>query len=289
MPNNQLILAPMRGITVRSFRAVFGRTLLSLGFTAAVAPFIPANPGIRISPKLLADIREREPLPLIPQVIGKHPEALRTLLHAFKDLGYTRADLNAGCPFPMIRAKQRGSGLLRTPDVLERMLEVGCEEMREGNFSLKTRLGVERTDELIAIMPRINRYPLASLTVHARTAKQMYEGVVDLERFKEIAAASTNPIIYNGDVELDQRDTAPTASLMVGRGALHALATLPDIDILLADYLALSCNELCGANPVLGRLKELLSYFTCNPRFSRLWPSIKICRSVDELKMVLGL
>ena len=115
------------------------------------------------------------------------------LLKGLKARGFDRADLNAGCPFPMIRRRGCGSGLFRAPDVLERLLAAGCDEMGPGRFSLKTRLGLERTDELLALMPRINRYPLAVLTVHARTAHQMYTDACDLAAFASVAAASTNP------------------------------------------------------------------------------------------------
>ena len=60
----------------------------------------------------------------------------------------------------MVRNKGRGSGILRTPDVLRRMMEVGCEAMGPGKFSVKTRLGVTRTDELLKLIPMINEFPL---------------------------------------------------------------------------------------------------------------------------------
>ena len=180
----KLWLAPLRGVTIRAFREVFAEAIRDAGFVGAFAPFIPANPGIRVCDRLLADLkpfpRDVQPtLPLVPQVITKHPDAMRTLLRAFRERGFERADLNAGCPFPMIVRRGRGSGLLRTPDLLEALLAAGCEEMGPGKFSLKVRLGVESPDDLRALLPRINRYPLAALTVHARTARQMYEGEVD--------------------------------------------------------------------------------------------------------------
>ena len=174
----ELWLAPLRGVTIRAFRTVFADAIREAGFKGTFAPFIPANAGFKYSRKLFTDIQPESQPPgqlLVPQVIGKDPAALREWCKAVKDLGYVRADLNAGCPFPMIRKKGRGSGLMRSADVLDRMLEAGCDEMGLGNFSLKTRLGVERTDEIMSLMPVINRYPLAVLTVHARTASGIFE------------------------------------------------------------------------------------------------------------------
>ena len=108
-------LAPLRGVTIRAFREVFASPLREAGFCGAFAPFIPANPGIRVSDRLLDDVRPfpceaggaAEDFTLVPQVITKDPEAMRVLFRGFKDRGFTRADLNAGCPFPMIRRRGR--------------------------------------------------------------------------------------------------------------------------------------------------------------------------------------
>ena len=287
----ELWLAPLRGVTIRAFREAFAGPIREAGFDGAFAPFIPANPGIRVNDRMLADLGDGADGRLVPQVITKHPDSMRVLLRAFRDKGFLRADLNAGCPFPMIVRRGRGSGLFRTPDVLERLLAAGCEEMGPGRFSLKIRLGLAAPDELLALMPTINRYPLAVLTIHARTAKQMYDGTVDLGRFREACAASANPVLYNGDVGLSL-DSPPEGSAnmrgaMVGRGFVRALGTRPDAAALLAGYLERSCAELSGDAPVLGRLKELLAYWKDLPAWKRLWPSIKICRTVDELRAVL--
>ena len=281
-----LWLAPLRGVTVRTFRAVFGRAIREAGFSGMYAPFIPANAGFRPSKRLFSDIMPDESvlgLELVPQVIGKDPDALRCWCRAVKDLGYARVDLNAGCPFPMIRRKGRGSGLLRTPDVLERMIEAGCDEMGDGAFSLKVRLGVESTGDLLALMPMINRYPLAVLTVHARTARQMYGGAPDINAFASVRDASAVPVLYNGDATVEARNA------MVGRSFIRSLASRDDARSLLAAYCEASRSELNGDAPVLGRMKELLSYWCQEPSWRRLWPQIKICRSVCELGMVVGM
>ena len=279
-----LWLAPLRGVTIRTFRSVFGDAIREAGFSGMYAPFIPVNAGFRFSKRLFADILPKEgenDLALVPQAIGKDPAALREWCKAVRDLGYVRADLNAGCPFPMIRRKGRGSGLLRTPDALDRMLAAGCEAMGAGNFSVKTRLGMERPDELLALMPIFNRYPLAVLTVHARTARQMYEGAVDRAAFEAVAAAAKVPVMYNGDAPVVA--PSPGHPVMVGRRFIRALANRPDAPELLVRYAEASRRELCGEAPVLGRLKELLSYWCQELGWRSRWSSIKICRSVDEL------
>ena len=283
----ELWLAPLRGVTIRAFRTVFADAIREAGFKGSFAPFIPANAGFKYSRKLFTDILpESQPSGqmLVPQVIGKDSAALREWCKAVKDLGYVRADLNAGCPFPMIRKKGRGSGLMRSVDVLDRMLEAGCDEMGAGNFSLKTRLGVERTDEIMSLMPVINRYPLAVLTVHARTAVQMYEGLTDRTSFEEVLSAAKVPVMYNGDADVCDEGEGP---LMVGRSFIRGLANHPDAKELLFRYMDVSREELCGDTPVLGRMKELLSYWCQEPAWCSRWRFIKICRSTEELAMAV--
>lgn len=277
--SDKLILAPLRGVTIRCFRETFAKEIAEAGFAEAVTPFITANPGVDpLKDREISDqhlpLNSTPTLLITPQFIGKDPAALRYCLERVKSVGYTTADLNCGCPFPMVRNKGRGSGILRTPDVLRQMLEVGCAVMGEGKFSIKARLGVERTDELLELMPLINQYPLRFLTVHARTAKQMYEGACDWAAGERVIAAAKVPIVKNGDLVNEG---------MVGRAFIRSLGERADARELLLRYIESSQRELSGDRPVLGRMKELLSYWKELPKWSRRWNLIKICRSVDEL------
>ena len=309
-----MILAPLRGVTIRCFREVFAEQICEAGFTEAITPFISANPGFDplkdrelarlhsptpTSKSLCASASLRDQIRVTPQFIGKDPESLRSCLLRIKEAGYDTADLNCGCPYPMVRNKGRGSGLLRTPAVLEKMIAVGCETMGEGKFSVKTRLGFDKNDELLALMPMLNSYPLRFLTVHARNARQMYGGECDWESFKKVAAVAKMPIVPNGDLPLqssvalcDQncesgishRDTK-AQRIMIGRAFIRQLGMRDDIGELLSRYIDASTAELCGPSPVLGRMKELIAYWKDIPRWKRLWPVIKIARTLDELRI----
>lgn len=272
-----MILAPLRGVTIRCFRETFADEIRAAGFTEAITPFIPAISGYD-------PLTDRElaggdcGLKITPQFIGKDPAALRVCLERVKAAGYDTADLNCGCPFPMVRNKGRGSGILRTPDVLRRMLEVGCATMGPGRFSVKARLGIDRSDELLGLIPLLNEFPLRFLTVHARQARQMYGGCCDVAQFDEIVRVAKMPVVQNGD--LDWRG----GTGMVGRSFIRYLGEREDVHDLLARYIAASQVELRGDRPVLGRMKELLAYWKDQPYWRRRWSVIKICRSVDELK-----
>ena len=244
-----MILAPLRGVTIRCFRETFAEVIRDAGFTEAITPFIAAMPGydpmrneeLRIKNEECAAAPQRSTLnaqhstlntqlstlKVTPQFIGKDPEALRRCLERVKEFGYDTADLNCGCPYPMVRNKGRGSGILRTPDVLRRMLEVGCETMGPCKFSVKARLGVDRPDELLKLMPMINEFPLRFLTVHARTARQMYEGSCDVEMVEAVRKISEVPLVYNGDVEFCGTASRGTGVLPIQTVALVERASRP--------------------------------------------------------------
>jgi len=291
-----MILAPLRGVTIRCFRETFADQIAEAGFTEAVTPFIPAMAGLDPlkDRELLNPTSQQSGNPTIlltPQFIGKDPAALRACLERVKTAEFETADLNCGCPFPMVRNKGRGSGILRTPDVLRQMLEVGCETMGPGKFSIKARLGVDRNDELLALMPLINMFPLRHLTVHARNARQMYEGACDRTAFEAVRAVAKVPLVYNGDVAYEGRERREArredVETMVGRGFVRYLGTRADAGELLRRHIAASQAELCGDAPVLGRMKELIAYWKDLPAWRRRWDMIKICRSVDELRSVI--
>lgn len=284
-----MILAPLRGVTIRCFRRVFADEIRSAGFTEAVTPFISANEGVDpLRDRELRGGTGDEPVRLTPQFIGKSPAALRACLVRIREAGYETADLNCGCPYPMVRNKGRGSGLLRTPEVLERLVSVGCEVMGPGRFSVKARLGVTRRDELLALLPMLNAYPLRFLTVHARTAVQMYGGDCDAAALADVARAARMPLVVNGDLPLPLPEGVAADRAMVGRAFVRGLGRRPDIAGLLRNYAEASRAELGGAPPVLGRLKELLAYFADQPAWRRKWQLAKVCRSLDELLSVIG-
>lgn len=295
-----MILAPLRGVTIKCFRRSFGKALAEYGFTEAMTPFITANPGV--DPLKDRELKGTGPLEgtmkVTPQFIGKDPASLKFSLERVKSAGFMTADLNCGCPFPMVRNKFRGSGILKTRDTLAKMLETGCATMGPGAFSIKARIGVDRTDELLELMPLVNSFPLRFLTVHARTARQMYEGDCDMAAFREIAAAAEVPLVYNGDAVVEGgavRGPAGAEDLsvfglhdvMIGRGFVRSLAFRDDISELLDGYIEASRAELGSDRPVLGRMKELLAYWKDFPRWSRVWKSAKMARTLDELSACL--
>ncbi len=304
-----LLLAPLRGVTGLRFRQAFCAHMT--GLDGAVAPFIATVAGERVKPEVLRGVEpaaQPAGLPLIPQVIGKDPGQLRVMLRALQALGYADVDLNAGCPWPFVAKKGRGSGLLRDEAALAAMLEAGCETLGPGHFSVKVRLGLDEKTLLLRRLPLIQRFPLRELCVHPRTARQMYEGTVDLDAFARVAEACTLPLVYNGDIRtladfrrLSARFPQVTR-WMLGRGVVanpflaesiragHDMRDLGRFRAWHDDLLGRFAATAPGDHALLGHLKELWSYLA--PTFidgRRLWDALKLTRTRAEFERVLAL
>lgn len=222
-----LQLAPLHSVTNRHLRAAWFAHFR--GFDSAMAPFILAVPGSSLRKNHFKDIipvPEGSP-PLVPQILGNESASFADSARVMAAAGYSEANWNLGCPYPMVAKKLRGSGLLPHPDRIDRFLETLFRSGDLPAISVKIRLGRSSDEEWRAFMPVLNRYPLASVTVHGRIGTQMYRGAVKLEAFAEAAASCAHPVVYNGDIfDLPSffaaRNAFPSAAgWMLGRGALY--------------------------------------------------------------------
>lgn len=286
--SKKISMAPLRGITVATYRRLFSQNFLGVDY--AVAPFIPLSSNGTVNVKQLADIMPQVcgSVCTVPQAIGKHPESLVALCNAIKDFGYSELNLNCGCPWKFVAKKGRGSGLPEDEQCFEAMLEAGCGVMGENNFSIKIRLGRNTPETLASRVDLINRYSLKEIIIHPRTGVQMYEGDVLLDEFAKISLSFNMPVVYNGDIYSVEdyiriKERFPCISgVMLGRGLIIDPFLAEDIklyeksgkiseksverkrkvfefaNLLYEEYK----KELFGPAPVLGRMKELWLYMS---------------------------
>lgn len=216
--------APLQGYTDFIYReahaAVFG------GIETYYTPFVRLEKNA-FRTKELRDIfpeKNRNKLP-VPQLIAASPHELRQIAKLFQKYGYQEADINLGCPFPMQARLHRGAGLLPYLDEVCALLTTVLE-FPDIRFSVKLRLGWDKKEELLAILPLLNELPLKHITVHPRVGTQQYKGEVDLERFADIYQRCRHPLFYNGDLhtcrEMDSilNRFPRLQGIMVGRGLL---------------------------------------------------------------------
>lgn len=219
-----VILAPILDVTDRIFRNCFHQYFGYID--RAVTPFVSKPKAAQIS---MIDHDEIDPeqnaLTIEPQVLTNSASDLIAFAEYFAKLGLTSCNLNLGCPFPRVRRKMRGSGLLIHPDVIDKLLEKYFTNPPLP-LSIKIRLGLHNPHEIGELIPVINRYPLKEVTIHPRTGTQMYSGNVHIDLFAQYYMQCKMPVIYNGDIFSSKHFThlkkqfPSISSWMIGRGVL---------------------------------------------------------------------
>lgn len=312
MSDTLLSLGPFQGITDAPFRNVFKRHFG--GIDKFYTPFFTGIhkeenaknlQGEEIDPKC-NDVET-----LTPQILSTDAEEILRFAKQCKQLGYKEINLNMGCPFPRVANKKRGCGLLPYPDLVEAMLERVFEEI-DVKFSVKCRLGYFSPDEIEAIIPIFNKFPLSELIIHPRIGKQLYKGEADVERFKALIPYINALLVYNGDIfSVDSFERiygilngGPSTSsgaevnqFMLGRGILTnpflaeeikasviaSKAKQSRLHEYVIDLYEDRLQHAGGSPKVLGRMKELWSYLMNSfEEPQAVWRKIKKINALNE-------
>lgn len=254
-----MILAPMQGLTELLFRKVYEECFPG-AIQRAVTPFLSLTHNMMMGAHYLRDVlpeANEGSIPITPQILGKEPEEFIALGNRLYDMGYEEVNWNIGCPMRNITGKHRGSGILPYPDEMKGVLDAVVPKLKP-RLSVKMRIGLRDKEEIFALVPVLNAYPLASVTIHPRLGRQQYTGVPDMETFGRVLPMMEHPVIYNGDVTAPEdvrriRTTFPAVSdIMIGRGILYR-PTLP---------LEIECGamndekRLAATKHFIGRLNE---------------------------------
>ena len=220
-----LSFAPMEGITGAGFRRVHRRMFPEAD--QYYAPFIAPDAGGRFKQSHLRALLPDNNcgISLVPQILANSASAFLGAAETLAGLGYTEVNLNAGCPSGTVVAKHKGAGMLADLDTLAAFLDEVFDRCPL-EISIKTRMGLNSTDEFPRILAIYQRYPVKELIVHARDRVGMYRSEPDLGGFAEALRACRCPICYNGNVftghDLDALAARFPAlqRVMLGRGAV---------------------------------------------------------------------
>ena len=218
---NNLILAPMAGITDRPYRSLCRR----LGAGLAVAEMVSANTALWGSRKSLRRLDYRdEPGPISAQIVGSDPQEMAEAARINVDLGAHLVDINMGCPAKKVCRVEAGSALLRDERLVARILESVVAAV-EVPVTLKIRTGWSPENRNGARVAWIARESgIAALTVHGRTRACTYGTPAEYETIRAIRAVFDRPLIANGDITsaADARrvlDYTGADAIMIGRAA----------------------------------------------------------------------
>lgn len=218
-------IAPLEGLTDCTYRALHHRYFP--GADCYYAPFFATTQNRTFSPREFRDLmpENNAGVPLVPQLLGHNAADFLWTAARLRELGYEQLNLNLGCPSGTVTAKGKGAGQLRDLAALDRFLEQ-IFSAYDGKLSVKTRLGLADPSEFGPILEIYNKYPICELTIHPRTAREMYKGPLHPDAFSEALAQSRAPVCYNGGVtiaaqraKIEARWPAVSA-VMIGRGLI---------------------------------------------------------------------
>lgn len=220
--NNQLLLAPMSGITDKSFRLL----MRELGADIVISELLSAESITTSHSKtmlMLKVLEEERPVGI--QLFGGDPEKMHLAAKIAIDAGADFIDINLGCPMPKVVKKRSGSALLQDPVYLQEFLSIINAGLKKP-MTVKIRTGWSNdTRNAESNILAAQKAGASLVSIHGRTREQGYEGKADWEYIKILSQTSTLPIIGNGDITNAQfayqlLKNNYSKSLMIGRGCL---------------------------------------------------------------------
>ncbi|MCZ2857323.1 tRNA dihydrouridine synthase DusB [Blastococcus sp. VKM Ac-2987] len=224
-----VVLAPMAGITNPAFRTL----CREFGAGLYVCEMITTRALVERSAKTLRMIRatadEKDAFSV--QLYGVDPATVGRAVEMLVDEGVAgtrpaHIDLNFGCPVPKVTRKGGGSALPWHRVLLRNIVREAVRAARDVPVTIKTRIGIDADHVTYLDAGRIAQDEgAAAITLHGRTADQLYSGTADWSPIARLAEAVDIPVLGNGDIwEADDalRMVAETgcAGVVIGRGCL---------------------------------------------------------------------
>jgi len=221
--SNQVVVAPMAGVTNQAFRLIAKRFGAGLLYSEMVS-----DKGLDYKNKKTLDLLVVDPLekPVSLQVFGgdidSMVEAARWIdQNTLADI----IDINMGCPVNKVIKNDAGSKLMQFPEKVFQIVEMIVRSVRKP-VTVKIRSGWDHDHvNAVEIARLIEKAGASAVAVHGRTRSQMYSGKADWNIIREVKQNLAIPVIGNGDVNTPEdarRMLTETGcdAVMIGRGLL---------------------------------------------------------------------
>ncbi|MDU2407372.1 MAG: tRNA dihydrouridine synthase DusB [Acinetobacter junii] len=262
--SNNLIVAPMAGVTDRPFRTL----CKYFGAGHAVSEMMTADKTLRMSKKSLYRANfDGELAPISAQIAGSDPEQLAEAARYQVANGAQIVDINMGCPAKKVCNKLAGSALLQDEDLVARILDAVVAAV-DVPVTLKTRLGFLNGEEnILRVAKRAEDAGIAALALHGRTREDMYLNTARYELIREVKKNILIPLIANGDIDSPEKakyvlDYTGADAVMIGRAAQGRPWIFREIAHYLETGEHLAAPEIVEVKQVLmGHLAELYQFY----------------------------
>lgn len=217
---NNLILAPMAGVTNLPFRIIckeFGPGLVCTEMASSRAMFHNDQKTKRLFNT------EGEKRPISFQIFGSDEETMAysaKYVSEFADI----IDINMGCPAPKVVKNGDGSKLLLDLEQAEKVIKAVVENSKVP-VTLKIRKGWDKENIVATEIAKIAEDAgISAITVHGRTRSEFYSGKADLEIIKKVKETVKIPVIGNGDIVDEESaynmfEKTNVDGIMIGRGS----------------------------------------------------------------------
>jgi tRNA-dihydrouridine synthase B len=220
--DNNLVLAPMAGITDIAFRIICKQYGAGLVYTEMVN----ANAIYRNNKSTLkkAKICEEE-RPAVIQLFGARKKELIESAKILEAMGADIIDFNLGCPDRNVIKQGAGSALLKRPAKIKELISALVDAV-DIPVTAKIRIGITKGQNFgLKTAKIIEEAGASAIAVHGRTVDQAYSGKADWNAIKEIKENISIPVIGSGDVatpEDAERMIKETGCdfIMIGRAAI---------------------------------------------------------------------
>ena len=220
LPNN-LILAPMAGVTDRPFRQL----CRNLGAGMAVSEMVASNSllwGSEKTQRRANHTGETEPKSV--QIAGADPQMMADAARYNAEHGAQIIDINMGCPAKKICNVMAGSALLQNETLVADILQAVVRAV-DVPVTLKIRTGWDSQHNNAIRVARIAEDAgIQALAIHGRTRADQYTGDAEYDTIAQVKQKIRIPVIANGDITNPEKarfvlEYTGVDAVMIGRAA----------------------------------------------------------------------
>ncbi len=219
---NNLIVAPMAGVTDRPFRQLCKK----MGAGLAVSEMVTSNSLLYGSEKTRRRANhDGEVEPIAVQIAGADPAMMAEAARHNADRGAQIIDINMGCPAKKVCNVMAGSALMQDEPLVARILEAVVKAVPDTPVTLKFRTGWNRANKNAPTIARIAQESgIRAIAIHGRTRADQYMGEAEYDTIADVKTRVRIPVIANGDIGTPQKarqvlEYTGADGVMIGRAA----------------------------------------------------------------------